>query len=198
MASISARGSAAAALGYYDHLQCDDYYSRGGEPPGRQAGRGAERLSLTGPVTHTEFEASLQGLDPKTSEQLAQIGGRGREHSAGWDMTFSAPKSVSVLWALSDGPERAAIEQAHQSAGQTVRHGTPPLSESTKLASKSFLLVSGGPASILSVACNPRCCYFQMIKVLLRRRLEMADQSQRELENQIDGRRSIRLANWRG
>ena len=136
MASISARGSAAAALGYYDHLQCDDYYSRGGEPPGRQAGRGAERLSLTGPVTHTEFEASLQGLDPKTSEQLAQIGGRGREHSAGWDMTFSAPKSVSVLWALSDGPERAAIEQAHQSAGQTVRHGTPPLSESTKLASK--------------------------------------------------------------
>ena len=116
MASISARGSAAAALGYYDHLQRDDYYSRGGEPPGRWAGRGAERLSLNGPVTHAEFEAALQGVDPKTGERLAQIGGRGREHSAGWDMTFSAPKSVSVLWALSEGPERVAIEQAQRSA----------------------------------------------------------------------------------
>ncbi|SDT08620.1 MobF family relaxase [Bradyrhizobium canariense] len=114
--SISARGSAAAALGYYDHLQRDNYYSHGGEPPGRWAGRCAERLSLTGPVTHAEFEAALQGLDPKTGERLVQIGGRGREHSAGWDMTFSAPKSVSVLWALSEKPERVAIEQAHQSA----------------------------------------------------------------------------------
>ena len=31
-------------------------------------------------------------------------------------MTFSAPKSVSVLWALSDGHDRRAVEQAHQSA----------------------------------------------------------------------------------
>jgi conjugative relaxase-like TrwC/TraI family protein len=116
VASISARGSAAGALSYYDHLQRDDYYSREGEPPGRWAGRGAERLSLVGPVTHAEFDAALQGVDPKTGERLAQIGGRGREHSAGWDMTFSAPKSVSVLWALSDGHDLEIIEQAHRSA----------------------------------------------------------------------------------
>jgi conjugative relaxase-like TrwC/TraI family protein len=116
VASISARGNAASALRYYDHLQRDDYYSRDGEPPGRWAGRGAERLSLAGPVTHAEFDAALQGIDPKTGERLAQIGGRGREHSAGWDMTFSAPKSVSVLWALSEGHDREQIEQAHRSA----------------------------------------------------------------------------------
>jgi conjugative relaxase-like TrwC/TraI family protein len=116
VASISARGSAASALHYYDHLQRDDYYSRDGEPPGRWAGRGAERLSLAGPVTPAEFDAALQGVDPKTGERLAQVGGRGREHSAGWDMTFSAPKSVSVLWALSEGHDREAIEQAHRSA----------------------------------------------------------------------------------
>jgi conjugative relaxase-like TrwC/TraI family protein len=116
VASISARGNAASALRYYDHLQRDDYYSRDGEPPGRWAGRGAERLSLVGPVTHAEFDAALGGLDPKTGERLAQVGGRGREHSAGWDMTFSAPKSVSVLWALSEGQGREAIEQAHRSA----------------------------------------------------------------------------------
>jgi conjugative relaxase-like TrwC/TraI family protein len=116
VASISARGSAAAALGYYDHLQRDDYYSRDGEPPGGWAGRGAERLSLVGPVTHAEFDAALRGVDPKTGERLAQVGGRGREHSAGWDMTFSAPKSVSVLWALSEGHDREMIERAHRSA----------------------------------------------------------------------------------
>jgi conjugative relaxase-like TrwC/TraI family protein len=116
VASIAARGSAAAALGYYDHLQRDDYYSRDGEPPGRWAGRGAERLSLVGPVTHAEFDTALRGVDPKTGERLAQVGGRGREHSAGWDMTFSAPKSVSVLWALSEGHDRQVIEQAHRSA----------------------------------------------------------------------------------
>ncbi|ABD86223.1 MobF family relaxase [Rhodopseudomonas palustris] len=116
VASISARGNAASALRYYAHLQRDDYYSREGEPPGRWAGRGAERLSLVEPVTQGEFDAALQGVDPKTGERLAQIGGRGREHSAGWDMTFSAPKSVSVLWALSDAHDREGIEQGHRSA----------------------------------------------------------------------------------
>ena len=80
VASISARGNVASALRYYDHLQRDDYYSRDGEPPGRWAGRGAERLSLVGPVTHAEFDAALRGVDPKTGERLAQYGGRGREH----------------------------------------------------------------------------------------------------------------------
>ncbi|WP_316193021.1 MobF family relaxase [Bradyrhizobium sp. SZCCHNRI1029] len=116
VASISARGNAASASRYYGHLQRDDYYSRDGEPPGRWAGKGAERLSLDGPVTQTEFDAALRGIDPKTGERLAQLGGRGRDHAAGWDMTFSAPKSVSVLWALSEAPERQMIAQAHWSA----------------------------------------------------------------------------------
>jgi conjugative relaxase-like TrwC/TraI family protein len=116
VASISARGSAEAALEYYEHLRRDDYYARGGEPPGRWAGQGAERLSLRSPVTHAEFDAALAGRDPKTGDLLVRPGGRGREHSAGWDMTFSAPKSVSVLWALSDEHDRRMIEQAQQSA----------------------------------------------------------------------------------
>src|SRR5215207_1710356 len=116
VASISARGNAASALRYYSHLQRDDYYSQDGEPPGRWAGKAAERLSLTGPVTQTEFDAALHGIDPKTGERLAQLGGRGREHSAGWDMTFSPPKSVSVLWALSEASERRMIAHAHRSA----------------------------------------------------------------------------------
>jgi conjugative relaxase-like TrwC/TraI family protein len=120
VASISARGGAAAALAYYDHLGRDDYYARGGEPPGRWAGAGAEHLSLHGPVTQAEFRAALNGLDPKTGDRLARHGGRTRDHAAGWDMTFSAPKSVSVLWALSDEPDRRAVERAHRSAVLTA------------------------------------------------------------------------------
>jgi conjugative relaxase-like TrwC/TraI family protein len=120
VASISARGGVEAAIRYYEHLGHDDYYLRDGTPPGRWAGEGAERLSLSGPVTGSEFEAALNGIDPKLGNRLTALGGRSREHVAGWDMTFSAPKSVSVLWVLSEARERATIEGAQQQAVATA------------------------------------------------------------------------------
>ena len=131
VASISARGGAQAALGYYGHLGQDDYYLRGHEPPGRWAGEAAARLSLDGPVVRSEFEAALQGIDPKTGERLTAIGGRQKSHSAGWDMTFSAPKSISVLWALSDADKRVGIESAQRSA---VAAATKLLEQTAALA----------------------------------------------------------------
>lgn len=117
VASISARGGVAAALGYYGHLGRDDYYTRGGEPPpGGWLGEGATRLSLDGPVTRSDFEDALRGIDPMTGAQLARPGGKSQSHVAGWDVTFSAPKSVSVLWALSDAHDRPGIEQAQSGA----------------------------------------------------------------------------------
>ena len=116
VATISARGGAKSALAYYSHLSADNYYTRDGEPPGRWAGEGAERLSLEGPGTRAEFEAALTGLDPKTGARLAARGGINKTHSAGWDMTFSAPKSVSVMWALSEKETRDRIENAHVKA----------------------------------------------------------------------------------
>lgn len=116
VATISARGGASAALAYYSHLGADNYYTREGEPPGRWAGRGADQLSLEGPVTRHEFEAALMGRDPKTGLELVARGGRENTHSAGWDMTFSAPKSVSVLWALSSEQDRQVIEAAQRNA----------------------------------------------------------------------------------
>jgi conjugative relaxase-like TrwC/TraI family protein len=123
VASISARGGVQAALKYYEHLGKDDYYLRDAAPPGRWAGEGAARLSLSGPVTSSEFEAALNGIDPKLGNRLTALGGRLREHSAGWDMTFSAPKSVSVLWTLSEARERATIEHAqHQAVNTSMRY----------------------------------------------------------------------------
>lgn len=113
VASISARKSVGAAVAYYKHMAQDEYYTGDREADGEWSGRGAERLALEGAVTKAEFEAALSGRDPRTGERLNQIG---RTHAPGWDMTYSAPKSVSVMWALSSPAERARIEQAHRQA----------------------------------------------------------------------------------
>ncbi|MGJ5173863.1 relaxase domain-containing protein, partial [Bradyrhizobium oligotrophicum] len=73
VASISARGNAASASRYYGHLQHDDYYSRDGDPPGRWAGRGAERLSLDGPVTRTDLAPNFYPV--LSSVQLLRLPG---------------------------------------------------------------------------------------------------------------------------
>ena len=72
VASISARGSARAAVSYYAHLSADSYYTRDGEPPGRWGGAAAERLGLDGPVTQSAFNEALQGHDPTTGGALVK------------------------------------------------------------------------------------------------------------------------------
>ena len=115
VASISARKSVAAAVSYFKHMAQDEYYTGQGEAEadGEWDGRGAERLALEGPVSKADFEAALNGQDPRTGTRLTQIG---KSHAPGWDMTFSAPKSVSVVWALSSPAERTRIEAAHRQA----------------------------------------------------------------------------------
>lgn len=119
VASISARKSVAAAVSYFKHMASDEYYTGKGEQEpeaeadGEWAGRGAERLALEGPVSKRDFEAMLNGLDPKTGARLTQIG---KSHAPGWDMTFSAAKSVSVMWALAPEADRKQIEAAHRRA----------------------------------------------------------------------------------
>ena len=106
---------------YYLDLGREDYYLKGGEPPGQWSGRGAERLGLTGHVEAEEFRNLLSGYDPN-GDNLIQNAGR-KNHQPGWDLTFSAPKSVSVAWALSDQEIRVLIQQAHDKAvGEALRY----------------------------------------------------------------------------
>lgn len=73
----------------------DDYYL---SAPGRWRGKGAEALGLA-PGTTVEREAFRRiamGRDPQTGEQVIGAGVNGK-HRAGYDLTFSAPKSVSIL-----------------------------------------------------------------------------------------------------
>ncbi len=67
------------------------------------------------PVDGAEFIALMEGRDPGTGAWLRPAGSDG-SRGGGIDVTFSAPKSVSVVWALGDPWQREQIEEAHAKA----------------------------------------------------------------------------------
>ncbi|MEX2504947.1 MAG: MobF family relaxase, partial [Egicoccus sp.] len=84
-----------------------------GEEPGRWIGRGAQRLELAGRVQAEQLRAVLAGHDPVSGEQLARHPAR---KVPGFDLTFRAPKSVSLLWGLGDRTTGAQVMAAHDAA----------------------------------------------------------------------------------
>lgn len=116
MLSMSAMSGGQAS--YYLGLAAEDYYLKGGEPPGRWYGEGAQSLGLHGEVQDTELYNLFGGYSPDGSRLLVQMQRHSEKaaHRPGWDLTFSAPKSVSVLWSQSDESRRAKIQQAHHEA----------------------------------------------------------------------------------
>ena len=118
MMSIGAISDAGVAVSYYEK---DDYYTSGGADPDAQGqwfGQGAERLGLAGAVDRDEFRSLLEGRMPD-GQQLGTIREAGGpvEHRPGYDLTFSAPKSVTLIAEM--GGDKAVIE-AHQSAVRTA------------------------------------------------------------------------------
>ena len=115
MLSIGALSSAAQGASYYER---DGYYAKD-DPEHRDAsswvGKGAEELGLKGPVDPGIFRAVLEGRVPDGSG--ARLGRRGKDgdiaHRPGRDLTFSAPKSVSIA-ALVGGDDR--MVEAHDRA----------------------------------------------------------------------------------
>src|SRR5215213_4737654 len=92
----------------------EDYYTGRGEMPGRWAGAATSGLGLGAePVDGDELRAVLAGLQPGTGE--APNGGPPRTWKGrvpGFDFTFAAPKSVSVLYALGDPLVSAEVTAA--------------------------------------------------------------------------------------
>ena len=115
VASIGAVAAPAQGASYYER---DGYYAKE-DPEHREAsawaGRGAEELGLVGPVDPDTFRAVLEGRVPDGSGR--QLGRRTRDgeihHRPGRDLTFSAPKSVSLA-ALVGGDVR--VIDAHDRA----------------------------------------------------------------------------------
>ena len=113
MLSIAAMGAGSAK--YYGSLAREDYYSEGGEPPGRYAGSGATALKLSGKVSRQALRNLFAGRSKTGEHELVQLQ-QDRKHQPGWDLTFSAVKGFSIAWALADDPLRRQLEEVHRRA----------------------------------------------------------------------------------
>jgi conjugative relaxase-like TrwC/TraI family protein len=108
----------------------DYYLTPGGElaqAPGRWLASADTLAQLgveSGAVNGPDFIALMEGRHPGSGRWLRRAGADG-SRGGGIDVTFSAPKSVSVTWALGDEHERGVIEQAHRNAvEQATEHMT--------------------------------------------------------------------------
>jgi conjugative relaxase-like TrwC/TraI family protein len=123
------------AAGYADYLEgkttaaeLGDYYLKDGErveAPGRWVS-GAQRLGCDAlrPVGGDALRELMAVRHPVTGEQLRRTGASG-EAVAAIDATFSAPKSVSAIWAVADTQLRIRIEAAHEQAiDRALRYAT--------------------------------------------------------------------------
>ena len=115
MLSIGTLASAVQGASYYER---DGYYAKDDaehRAASAWAGKGADELGLKGPVDPDTFRAVLEGRVPDGSD--TRLGRRGKDgemlHRPGRDLTFSAPKSVSIA-ALIGGDDR--IVEAHDRA----------------------------------------------------------------------------------
>jgi conjugative relaxase-like TrwC/TraI family protein len=93
----------------------EDYYSGEGEAEGYWLGDAAEYLGLQGRVDPDQLTGMLTGTNPASGEPLGLRHVEGGP-VPGFDLTFSAPKSVSILWALGGKGVAAEVKAAHAAA----------------------------------------------------------------------------------
>jgi conjugative relaxase-like TrwC/TraI family protein len=101
--------------GYYLELANINYYLEGGEPLPLWYGTAARELGLSGVAEREHVERLCAGFHHETGKGLVQNAGK-ETRNPGQDLTFSAPKSVSVAWAMADSDLRKAIEEKQLAA----------------------------------------------------------------------------------
>jgi conjugative relaxase-like TrwC/TraI family protein len=114
MLRITQQQSSEAAKRYYATA---DYYSEGQEIVGHWGGDAARMLDLQGQVDKDAFDRLCDNVHPETGRSLTA---RTRsDRTVGYDFTFSVPKSVSLLYSLTDDP--ALLAAFRDSVHETMR-----------------------------------------------------------------------------
>ncbi|HCY55674.1 MAG TPA: hypothetical protein DF715_09160 [Oceanicaulis sp.] len=119
-----------------EYYSADNYYAadEGTGESSQWSGKGADRLGLTGKVDNAAFNSLRQGqlpdgtpLDPSSkqnsgehSPQAEKDGPAGKERTPGWDMTFSVPKSVSLMALV--GKDERLIKAAEKAAATAMAY----------------------------------------------------------------------------
>jgi conjugative relaxase-like TrwC/TraI family protein len=132
MINISKALNAGQAQSYHKlefTSETQNYYKQGETVRGEWQGKLAASFGLKGEVAPLEFSRLAEGIHPQTEEPMVRHRAaqeyknadgtttKAVEHRAGWDATFSAPKSVS-LTALVGGDDR--VREAHRAAITTT------------------------------------------------------------------------------
>jgi Ti-type conjugative transfer relaxase TraA len=114
--SIGKVGGGPGAERYYTdavaHGQ-EDYYAGSGEAPGEWHGNGAALVGLSGRVDSDEFSSLFRGVAPSGQRLRREPDERS---VIGFDLTFGAPKSVSVLYGIGNEDVSRAAREAHDEA----------------------------------------------------------------------------------
>ncbi|HEU0130975.1 MAG TPA: MobF family relaxase [Mycobacteriales bacterium] len=117
MLSIQVLGAGGRGEDYYLNKVArttEAYYLGAGEAPGYWVGAGRHQLGLTGEVTADPLRTLLDGYQPGTGVDLLAQRRAGRVR--GYDLTFNAPKSLSLLAALGQPELAEQIRAAHDHA----------------------------------------------------------------------------------
>lgn len=102
-------------VGYLLYVASEFYYEHGGEPPGTWWGSPADHLKLPAIVEREHLENLAAGFSPDGSRALVANAGKATRRP-GTDLTFSAPKAVSVLFALLSDHDRDLLMACHHAA----------------------------------------------------------------------------------
>ncbi len=92
----------------------EDYYAGHGEAPGRWTGSAWDSGETDREVTESELRGLLDGRHPRSDARLRRR--RSARGVMGFDLTFSAPKSVSIVFAVGDHEVAGAVRDAHDAA----------------------------------------------------------------------------------
>lgn len=112
---VKIKASDAGGKAQMAYLKAVEYYNAGaeGHEPAYFFGSAAARLGILGQAKNFEqIQRLAQGFHPTTGKPIVQ--GAGAGHTQGWDLTFSAGKSVSTLFAVASPELQARIKDAHE------------------------------------------------------------------------------------